>query len=258
MFSIPVHVLLSISLVFVRISAILAILPFFGDSPVPVRVRILFSVALTSIIWPLVPASWSQNLPTSILPYTLVVLKEAALGMIIGFLAKILFDGIVAAASLLGYQMGFGTASLFIPDAGQQMDSFTAFHRIVVILLFLALDFHHVYLSAITETFRVLGPGEFWFNPQNIELMITHSALVFSSAIQLAAPVLIALLFSTAALGLMARAVPQLNVFIISFPVGFFVGLLVYIASLPFFPNTMERYTVILRDVLIETIGLRG
>jgi flagellar biosynthetic protein FliR len=258
MFSIPVHVLLSISLVFVRISAILAILPFFGDSPVPVRIRILFSVALTAIIWPLIPASWGQNLPTSILPYALVVVKEAALGMTIGFLAKVLFDGIIAAASLVGYQMGFGTASLFIPDAGQQMDSFTAFHRIVVLLLFLAMDFHHVYLSALTETFRALGPGQFWINSQNIELLISHSALVFSSAIQLAAPVLIALLFATAALGLMARAVPQLNVFIISFPVGFFIGLLVYIASLPFFPNTMENYSVILRDALIQTIGMRG
>lgn len=234
-------IVLTAGLVFIRVGAILFALPVFGDNPTPVQVRILMSAALSVCIWPLIPVEWRFNASTEPLALAWSVVREIVIGLLIGYVARIAFDGIIMAASLVGYQMGFGTASLFIPDAGMQMDGFTAFHRILVIIIFLTLNLHHVFLSGLIDTFRFIPPGGALPNAGSIsQILLSASSQVFSTAIQLSAPVLVALMFAMAALGLMARAVPQLNVFVLSFPLSFAIGLGVYIATIPFFPEWMQ------------------
>jgi flagellar biosynthetic protein FliR len=117
------------------------------------------------------------------------------------------------------------------------MNSFTALHRILVISIFFALNLHYIFINAIAESFALIPLGYATLTGSLGELLLTLSAGLFTIAIQLAAPVLVALLFTMGALGLAARTVPQLNVFVMSFPISFFVGLLIYIASFPFLPE---------------------
>ena len=246
--------LLAMALVFLRISVILFALPIIGDPPTPILARILIAVALTAGIYPIVPSTFAPRLDADVVVIFSYVVREVLVGVVVGYIARIAFDCLLMASSIVGYQMGFGTASLFVPDAGQNMDAFTAFHRLIIMLIFLALDLHHIFIAAIVETFRVVPGGLGGMHGSLASTMITATASTFSIAIQLAAPILVALLFTMAGLGLVARTVPQMNVFTMSFPVSFFVGIMVYIATFPLFPDWMRDHFMNQKDVMMTAI----
>jgi flagellar biosynthetic protein FliR len=230
---------------FLRISGIVALLPLFGDSNVPVRARLLLSLALSAGIVPILPGTYKsiviQNL-LSIETTGLMLAKEILIGLVMGYTAKLAFDGIVLAAAMVGIQMGFNTASIFMPDADEQTNGFSAFHRLLIILIFLALNLHHIYIKAIWDSFQLLPIGSALPSSSLATLLLTVSSAIFGTAVQLSAPILVGLLFSTAALGLINRAVPQANVFVMSFPANFFVGLLLYMALLPLLPGWLQSH----------------
>ncbi len=242
MLGMSIENLLMASLIFIRVSALLFALPLFGDRTNPLRVRILMSVAIAAGIFPLVSPDWGPNFNISLMAFFVLVIKEIVIGFTVGFTAKMMFDGIVVAAGLVGYQMGFGTANLFLPDAEAAPDPFSALHRSIVILLFLSLSLHHIFLKAISETFVLIPAGAAVPNEQLGAFFISITAGVFSIALKLATPMIVALLFTMAALGLIARTVPQMNVFIMSFPVSFFVGLLIYLATIPYFEGFLSQH----------------
>jgi len=242
------------ALVFIRIGGILMFLPIFGDTPTPVRARIFIAAGLSMLFYHMVPTPAVNLLQMDVVGLGWIVIKELFIGFGIGFISKMAFDGILMAASLVGYQMGFGMANLLVPDAGQQLNGFTATHRIIVILIFLGLNLHYIFINAIAYSFTSIPLMGVEINPNITQLIIQLSADIFSISIQLAAPILVALLFTMGALGLVARTVPQMNVFTMSFPMSFFIGLLVYIASFPFFPDWMTAHFTNTNNHLIQMI----
>ena len=223
------------ALVFIRISALMFALPIFGDSTTPIRIRILLAVAVAFGLFPVIPQTWAPSFDLAMVEIFILIGKEILIGLIIGFSAKMFFEGVVMAAHFVGYQMGFGTSNLFIPDGGLQINGFTALHRNIVMLLFLTLGLHHVFLEAIVGTFQLIPAGEVTLRGDLATALIEMTAGIFVTAMKLGAPILIALLFTMAALGLIAKTVPQMNIFTMSFPISFFVGLLIYAATVPFF-----------------------
>ena len=242
-----------------RISGLLIALPVFGDSPTPVRIRIFLAITLSIVMWPILPPHWGPEESGTLVGLAAMAFGEVLVGLIIGFFSKLVFAGLVMAASLVGYQMGFGTSSLIVPDAGGQMDAFSAFHRIVIMLIFLSLNLHHIFFSALAFSFKAIPAGGISISSNIGEQLIISSAAIFSIAVQLAAPIIIALLFTMAALGLVARVVPQMNVFTMSFPFSFCIGLLIYIASMPFYPNAIVKYfDHVGADLKTVVMGLKG
>ncbi len=256
--TIPVIDLLAYALMFFRISAIYFALPLFGDNPTPIQIRILVSLATAFCIIPVVSIPIQFKIPDSTAMIFVYVIKEVTVGLVIGFAARLAFDGLVMASTIVGYQMGFGTANLFVPDAEMQLNSFSAMHRIIMIMIFFTLNMHHTYFMAISESFRVIPITFVHYSSDLATFFVDATSQVFSTALQLAAPVLVALMFTMAALGAIARSVPQLNVFSVSFPVSFFVGLLVYIATLPLLPGWLEDHFEKTQETMMTSIhGLK-
>src|SRR3989338_6385933 len=104
------------ALAFMRVSAIMFSLPLIGDAPTPVRARILISLAITVGIYPVLPVTWSGSKGLDFFSFLNVLIRELTIGLVFGFAARMLFDGLIMAASVVSYQMGFGTANLFMPD----------------------------------------------------------------------------------------------------------------------------------------------
>ena len=253
-YQIPVEEILRALLVFIRVGAIIFALPLFGDSPVPVRVRIVLSVAFTTCLYPLVDAMWLSRVPDDILQLGSLVIREVIIGFVIGYLSRLTFDALLMAASFVGYQMGFGTANLFVPDAGEQLNGFTAFHRIVILLFFLTMDFHHGYLVSILKTFEHIDAGAASLSTDFRSIFVSTTANLFLVSLQLASPILVALMFAMTALGLVARTVPQMNVFTLSFPFSFFIGLLVYLATMPLFPSYLNDHFLAAEKLLEDAL----
>ena len=257
-YGLTVESILTGALIFVRISALLFALPFFGDEPIPVPVRVLLAVALAFGFSSRVPADWVGIFPVDVVPFMWMVVKEVCIGLFIGFVGKLAFDGILMAASLVGYQMGFGTADLIAPGLTTQVSAFTALHRGIMMLIFLSLNLHQIYLDGIVKTFELIPAGGIFPSKELGSYLITLTSGIFLVAMQLSAPVMVALIFANSALGLAARTVPQLNVFTMSFPVGFFVGMAVYLACIPFYPEWTVEHFNLSHTHIIQTIqGLK-
>ena len=261
MFGFNTNDILTAAAILLRVSCIVALLPLFGESTVPVRVRILLSVALTAGIYPILPATFGSSIGLAMSDISLLslfMLKEMLIGLIFGYTAKLAFDGVVMAANMVGLQMGFNTASVFIPDADDQNNGFTVLHRMLVVLIFLALNLHHVYIKAIFDSFKLIPLAQANLTGSLTTHLLTVSSGVFATAVQLAAPLLVGLLFATAALGLINRAVPQANVFIMSFPANFFVGLFLYMALLPLLPGWLQNHFAFSQQNILTALGLLG
>lgn len=239
-----VDMLLKAALVFIRVSAFLFALPFFGDSVVSPQVRVLIGVSLTCGLYHLVPVGWADDLRFEPLWIVSMMLRELFIGIVIGYLGKLLFEGLILAANLVGYQMGFGTANLVLPGSDIQVNAFTAMHRIVVLLCFLSLQLHYIFINGIVESFELIPAGGSILHAFLGQMFIDSTAAIFTTAIQLSAPILVALLFTMGALGLIARTVPQMNVFTLSFPISFFVGMSIYVSMAPFLPNWLKNYYI--------------
>lgn len=246
MFPIDTDQILTGAAVFLRITGIVTLLPLFGEGGVPVKIRLMLAAALAVGIYPLLPASYiavvREAIMGGVISLSFLILKEMLIGFVLGYSAKLAFDGIVMAANVVGIQMGFNTSNIFLPDSGETTNGFSALHRLLVVLVFLSLNMHHIYLTSINDSFRLIPIGFAWPSSSLADIMIQLSASLFVTALQLAAPTLVGLLFATAGLGLISRAVPQANVFVLSFPVSFFTGLFVYMAMLPMLPGWLRGH----------------
>jgi len=241
-FQFSVAELIRAGLVFLRITGLMFALPVFGDQPTPVRVRVLMAGALTLGLYHLVPSAWGIRVDIDPVAVAWLMIREIMIGLSLGYVAKLMLEGVLLAAALVGFQMGFGTAGLLFPEASNEVNGFSAFHRVLVFLFFLGLSLHHVFIRAIYESFQLIPAGGAILHAGLGTDLIAWSGGVLVIALELAAPVLVALLFTMAALGLIARTVPQMNVFVMSFPASFFVGMIIYIATMPFYPGWMESY----------------
>jgi len=258
-FQIETTQILTAAIIFLRITAIVTLLPLFGEGSVPIRVRIILAAALTAGIYSIVPVSFNavveQAIAGGVGPLSAMVVKEMLVGIVLGYAAKIAFDGIVMAANVVGVQMGFSTSSIFLPDSSEMTNGFSALHRLLVVLVFLSLNMHHIYISSISDSFRLIPPGFAWPTSNLTEILVQASGVLFATALQLAAPTLVGLLFATAALGLVSRSVPQANVFVLSFPVSFFTGLLIYMAMLPMLPTWLRTHFMVNQSQMMAALA---
>lgn len=227
---------------FLRINGILTMLPFFGDTPVPLKLRTVLAILLTVLIGSQLDFSHIGSVPLGLWDTLFFSFKELLVGVFLGFISRLAFDAMIMASSIVATQMGFGADKVFLPDYSGELDSFTALHRTLVILIFLSLNMHHLYILAIKRSFDIIRILQPKISGESLQTILTLCSEMFVVALQLSAPILIALLFATTALGILSRAVPQLNTFVISFPINFFLGLLVYIATIAFYPDWMELH----------------
>jgi len=218
-------------LVLARLSGLVLAAPIFGHLLVPMRVRAGFVGVLALALAPVVggPAVEAS------VPWGLagLVAMEAAIGVLIGFVAQLVFAGVQLGGQVAGLQVGFGIASLIDPGTQASTTVIAQWQQLAALLVFLVLDVHHVVLRALLDSFRVAPVGHVVLSGALLEGMIAQAASLFTVGVRIAAPVLVTLLLVNGTLGVLARTIPQLNVFAVGFPVNVGVGLLVLGASLP-------------------------
>lgn len=229
----------------VRVSAILVVFPVFSNSVVPPLVRILFAFCLSTALFPAVKSTGdfavNQYLTSNMLLAALVI-KEAVVGLVIGFVAKLIFDSISFGFAYMGMQMGFGFSNLYDPNTEASSPVVANFVMIIVSLLFIALDGHHLMIKAMAETFTVLPLGVASFTNKLSMYVIDVGASVFVIAVRIAAPIAVVIFLMNVGFGLIARAIPQINVLLVSFTVNILVGLLVLFLIMPQLSSNMDGF----------------
>lgn len=215
----------------VRVAALMSSIPVFSSAQTPMQIRAGFSVMLSLLVFPVVSPFISQPPDTGI-GLALLVGQEALLGFIIGFMGRLIFTAVEFGGTIIGYQMGFAAANVFDPQTQSQTSLLSQFQSVFAILLFLAFNFHHLFLRAIIHSYRLLPPGGMDISGGAVPFLVEMTGHMFVLAIRFSAPVLALLLLSGLVLGVMARVFPQLNVFMLSFPVN--IGLALTVMGLTF------------------------
>lgn len=229
--------------VLVRVTSLLVFLPIFGDRTIPPLVKIFFGVTLSSVVFPFVYAA-GHRIDLAVIESdskaVWAVCCEVGFGMMVGFVARWIFDAAQFAGHFAGTAMGFSMASVLDPHTETQNTSMSEMQYILAAMLFLAMNGHHIYLQAILESFKLvhIGGVNLLANGDSvIQYLIQMTAEVLALGLKLSAPVVVVLLLLNLTFGIVARTVPQLNVFVVSFTINIIVGLLAALISAPGFTN---------------------
>ncbi len=234
-------------LILLRVSALLIVAPIFGHRLFLARAKIGLAVMVSMVIFPTVDRF---DVPVGFLPYAVMMVGEVIMGLVIGYAVLLLFIGIQFAGQLAGLQMGFGIVNVIDPASHDQVSIIGQFLNILAILLVLTLDGHHIILNGLMTSFDAVPLGGVVLKVPVAQKMIALTAEVFVIAIKISAPIMIALFLISTAMGVLARTVPQMNVFIVGFPVQLGVGMSILMATLPLFQIMIERALKLLeRDV---------
>ena len=215
-----------------RILGLIAAAPLFGNTAVPVSIKVTLGVLLAAIMAPAIPALPAAD-PMS-MAGLLILLQELLVGLAIGFSMRIVFAAIEMAGEVSSLTMGLGFATLFDPMSSGRSSAVSQFLTLVATMVFLAANAHLVLLQALAESFVTLPVSAIPISVGAPLELARWGARIFSAGLQLSLPIVAALLITNVALGILTRAAPQLNIFGIGFPVSLGVGLLVISLTLPY------------------------
>ncbi len=233
--------MLSFFAVLVRYSVLIALLPIVGNRFVPVPVKILLSLAISIALFPALvttgqihpgeAAIWGSS------GFGIVgtVALEALVGFALGFTAKLAFESVSFGANLVGTFMGFAIASSYDPTQDTQTQVIAELQIAIGTLIFLAIDGHHAMLKAALGSYQIVGLGKAGLSAAFSQRLTVLTAEVIRFGVQMAAPVAVTLFAVNIAFGVLAKAMPQLNVLVLSFAVSALIGFIVMFLSIPEF-----------------------
>jgi flagellar biosynthetic protein FliR len=238
-----------------RIGGIVAAFPMLSGRAVPAQIKIALVVMLGLVLSPLIRL---PPLSRDAIEMTAGLVSELLIGLVIGLAVRLLFGAFEMAGELLGTQMGFGAVQLLDPMTAQQSPLIGEYFRIIASLVFLSLNAHMVVVAAIVSSYDSIPPFAARLSPVVGEEVLQLSQHMFLVALQLSAPVLVAMILINVLLAMLGRAVAQINVFVLSFPLTIAGGLLVLGLALPYTVSLFEREFMGLRDTIERLLRVLG
>lgn len=220
--------------VLVRTGAILMTAPIFGAFNIPIQVKLGLILLIALLLTPLTPA---VPMPQAMTGVIVSVAGEILIGAAIGLAIKFIFTGIEFAGQVAAFQMGIGMASAYDPINSAQVTVLGRLLSILTLLIFLTVNGHLMVIMALKKSFDVIPPYGFTLSGAFMENLLVFSKEIFILGLKFSAPVVAILMFVNIAMGIMARTVPQLNMFAIGFAVTISVGFVMLLISLPVFED---------------------
>lgn len=212
-------------LIFARVGAMTMTLPGIGDRTVPPRVRLVFALALSLIMFPLVNSAFPA-LPTSLNAMIAAIITEGLIGMAIGFAVRIIITTILYAGSVIAFQSGLAFAQSVDPAQGIQGSLFSAFFSVLSVALIFATDLHFLLLRAMHDSYLLFKPGDGLPVGDITQVAFKTMADGFRVAMQLSAPFLVFGLVFYLGVGILTRLIPQVQVFFLAMPANIMLGLI--------------------------------
>jgi flagellar biosynthetic protein FliR len=216
-------------LILVRVFSLLAVFPIFSAPQIPHHVRFGLGIVIAYILFKVVP-------PIAVLPnyYDLVaaVAAQVVLGVIIGFIASLVFVSIQFAGEIIDLQIGFAVANVINPATQQNITIIGELELALASLVFLATDSHHMLIAGMAGSFTLVPLPFIKLDPSIMGNAVAFLSLALVNVFKIAAPAAAALFITNIALSFMARVAPQMNVFVVGFPIQIGVGLTVLAISL--------------------------
>jgi flagellar biosynthetic protein FliR len=237
-------------LVFARIGAMVMLLPGFGETNIPVRIKLAIALLLTLIILPLHRQAYHVDMG-SMAGLLVLMLHEIVIGILLGATARVTLAALQVAGAVIAQQMGLGFVISVDPTQGQQGVLIGNFLTMLGITLLFATDSHHLVIAALNDSYKIFSPGEAMASGDIAALATRAFAAAFKIGLQLSAPFLVFGLVFNIGLGVLARLMPQMQVYFVGVPLSIFAGFLILALVLAAMMGTFLDYFIgVMHDMM--------
>lgn len=214
-------------LIFARLGIIMMLAPGFGENSVPVRIRLVFALSLTVLIFPVVSGQFGA-LPEGLLAALWLFVFELMIGFFFGMTVRLLLSILAFAGTVIAYQSGLAFAQNVDPSQGTQGALFGNFLIITAITMIFATEMHHLMIAGMVMSYDILPPGIIIPIGDMAQVVLRTVAETFVVGLQISAPFLLFGFVFYFGLGLLARLMPQLQVFFIAMPLNNMLGFVMF------------------------------
>lgn len=239
--------------IFLRTTGMFVTAPVLAARFIPPAVKVGLSLIVSFLLFPIVS---TPPMGESYAQVAVTLLGEISFGLFIGFMAAALLAAVDIAGQIVDVEMGFGLSNVLDPEQGMSSPLMGIFKYLLITLVFMMLDGHHLIIKALAKSFEIMPAGHVTLQALWAELSLKTVSQMLLVGILLSVPVWASMLITDVALGVVARAVPQMNVFVIGLPVKTIVGFLILSASIGFYGVFTEEITVTLRNLLESLLGV--
>ena len=237
-------------LVFARIGAMVMLLPGFGEANIPVRIKLAIALLLTLVILPLHRAAYHVDMQ-SLTPLLVLMIQEIVIGIVLGATARVTLAALQVAGSVIAQQLGLGFVTTVDPTQGQQGLLVGNFLTLLGITLLFVTDSHHLIIAALNDSYKIFAPGEMMSSGDVADLATRAFAAAFKIGMQLSAPFLVFGLVFNIGLGVLARLMPQMQVYFVGVPLSILAGFLILALVIAAMMGTFLDYFIgVMHDLI--------
>ncbi len=232
-------------------------MPVLGGQAIPSHMKVALPLMISVIVFPLVDIK-HVTVEMDVLTMGLLIVGEAMIGLVTAFLVNLLFAAVQLAGALIDFQIGFGIVNVVDPITNAQVSVTGQLLNITAMLIFLSINAHHWVLMGLVDSFHTIPLGGFKSSVGLSKMFVQSMKAVYVTGMQIAAPVTVTLLLKQTAMGLIARTVPQVNIFIVGFPITIGLGLATIAICLPAFSKFLIKIFSLLAEQLQVAYFLMG
>jgi flagellar biosynthetic protein FliR len=196
-----------------------------------------------------------SGVPAHVVDMVLQLASEVILGAVVALVPMLIVAGAQTAGHLATGTMGLNGAQMFDPSTSSQLSDLSKIYSDISILLFLFIGGHYIAIAELAGLTENVMPGRFVLSGEGLAALIDQSARIFRIGCLIAAPVVVALLLTNFVMGIISKAIPTVNIFIISFPLTIGVGFAISILALPEVAQFLEREFQRLPDILTQVLS---
>ena len=237
-------------LVFARVGAMVMLMPALGEENIPMRVKLSIALLLTLVLLPLHRSAYHIDM-TSLSGLLVLMLHEIVIGIILGATARVTLSALQVAGSVIAQQMGLGFVTSVDPTQGQQGVLVGNFLTMLGITMLFATDSHHLVIAALSDSYKIFAPGESMLTGDVASLATQAFAAAFKIGLQLSAPFLVFGLVFNIGLGVLARLMPQMQVYFVGAPLSILAGFLILSIVLAAMMGTFLDYFIrVMHDMM--------
>jgi flagellar biosynthetic protein FliR len=241
---------------FMRVSGFIFTAPVFGSQFIPRVVKVWMAVLIALALTPMV--DFSNLPPIGSLAYFVLAGREVLIGILIGFICNFFLHGVEFAGHILGLQMGFAASTLFDPLSRNDVSVVGRFKGLLAITLFLVMNGHHIILASFSSSYHAVAPSAWKLGPGGAAELITATAHIFVVAVRVAIPTLSAIFMVQIGIAMLAKTMPQMNIFVVGFPLKIAVGLTVLGLTMPYFGYMLRKAIAGTNADLRSVLGALG
>ncbi len=236
-------------LVFARVGSMVMLLPGLGESNIPVRIKLAIALLLTFVLLPLHRAAYQID-AQSINPLLVMMVHEIIVGVVLGATARVTLSALQVGGAVIAQQMGLGFVTSVDPTQGQQGVLIGNFLTMLGITLLFATDSHYLVIAALNDSYNIFSPADLTPSGDIAALATRAFAAAFKIGMQLSAPFLVFGLVFNIGLGVLARLMPQMQVYFVGVPLSILAGFLIFSLVLVAMMGTFLNYfTGVMQDL---------